>query len=371
MKTINYVLILVLFLMVISCDNKTHYNTLVKINTDGTCYREFTESADSSFMVGDTTHNRFPVVIDSTWKVSWTYSPESAIRKYNANWPLKQWVWDKDTSKHLSLEVKVRKDYRSVEAMSKTFKYDRLQWSGIKPKIKLEKKFRWFFTFYRYSETYPKYNKLNRVPVDSFLTKDDIRMFMGDNPKFSKELNGREIRDLLNEIDTKSNLWLNQNFFEEYYRIIQKDLHLIKGLEIDSARFALYKDSVLKSMKDPFEREPRKFLQVLDNYYKVKSFNALPDTSKPFHELKMFEENILLPFTANLNYNLIIPGKIIDGGPRPAKGDTAVWYVDAYRFYLSDYTIYAESRVTNMWAFIISGIFIVGVVLSFFIKRKS
>lgn len=371
MKTIKYVLILLSFLMILSCkENRRHYETIVKINPDGSCYREFTENADSSFMVGDTTHNPFPVMIDSTWKVSWTYSPEAAIRKYNTNWPLKQWVWEKDTSKHLNLEVKLRRDYPSVEVMANTFKYNHCEWYGIKPKIKIEKKFRWFFTFYKYSETYPKFNKFNRVPIDSFLKKDEISMYLGDNPKFPKELNGREIKDLLNDIDTRSNLWLNQSFFEEYYRITKKNLHLIKGFKMDSVKFANFKDSVAKSMKEPFDRDSRKFLKVLDNYYKVKIFSTLPDSNRLFQELELFKNNFELPFTATLSLNLVMPGKMINAGQRPTKGDTAIWNVDVYRFYLSDYTVYAESRVTNVWTFIVSGIFIIGVVLSFFVKRK-
>jgi hypothetical protein len=371
MKKINGLLIIISLLLVVACDHKTHYKSVVKILPDGSCYREFADAVDSAFMVGDTANSPFPVILDSAWKVSWTYSASSPARKYNTNWPLKQWVWDKDTSKHLELEAKIRRDYPSVEAMSKTFTFERLHWKGVTPRIKFEKKFRWFFTFYSYSETYPQYHSLKRVPIEKFLTRDEINMYLGDNPKFPYGLNGQEIRDILNGIDAKVEDWLNKTFFEEYYGIIKKDLPYIKGLKIDSIRFSVYKDSVYKSIKDTFDKEPGKFLKNLDNYYKVKVFAALPDSSVPYKDLKRFKDSFEYPFTVKLDYNLILPGKLIDASSKQTHGDTTTLNVNLERFYFKDYTIRAESRVANIWAFVISGVFIIGVVLSFFIKRKA
>lgn len=371
MKKINGLLMIISLLMIVACDHKTHYKTVVKILPDGSCYREFTDDVDSAFMIGDTTHSPFPVALDSTWKVSWTYSDPFSLRKYNMNWPLKQWTWDKDTSKHLELEVKIRKDYFSVDAMSKSFKYGRLHWLGITPNIKFEKKFRWFFTFYSYSETYPIYNSLKSIPIQKYMTSEEINMYLEDNPKFPNGLNGREILEILNGLESKSKQWINHTFFEEYYRIIRKHLSFIKGLKIDSVRFSVFKDSVFKAVIDTFDREPRAFLKNLDNFYKVKEFSALPDSSIPYQKMVAFKNYFENPFTVKLNYNLILPGKLTDASSKETHGDTIAWNVDLYRFYFKDYTMYAKSRVANVWAFIVTGMFILGIVSSFFIRRKS
>ena len=40
----------------------------------------------------------------------------------------------------------------------------------IKPVVSLKKKFRWFYTYYEYSEVYPMTFPFQKIPVDSFLT---------------------------------------------------------------------------------------------------------------------------------------------------------------------------------------------------------
>ena len=368
MKKLTEILLALSFLFIVACNHKKSYETVTRIFPDGSCYREFSGVGDSLFMVGKMLgSNLFPIIIDSTWKISWTYSAPTCNRIYSDKWPLKQWNWDKDTSKHLSLDVIALKMYPNVEAMAKTFRFNHSNWDSIVPKAKLEKRFKWFFTFYKYYEIYPKYNPLKGISIDSFLTKNEIMLYTSDNPKFSPELNGIEIRDLLNTIEERKEAWLNVSFFWEYYRITQKNFPSTKGIPVDTILEA-FKDSIFKN---DFKREPRYFMCCMDNYFKTGEFSALSDSSSAMMELKIFKENFEKPFSEFLNYNLIMPGKLVETNAKQTHGDTLSWKVDAYRFFFNDYEIRAESRVANIWAFIVSGLFILGVALSFFIKRKG
>jgi len=73
MKAILKNLIFFFVLCLASCNNST--DMLTVISADGSCYREFYEFADSSFLAGDLSekHNPFPVLVDSTWEFSWKY----------------------------------------------------------------------------------------------------------------------------------------------------------------------------------------------------------------------------------------------------------------------------------------------------------
>lgn len=352
-------------LLFTACSEKRSDIVVTKIFADGSCYREFSGTADSSFMVGITEKNNpFPVILDSTWRILWSYERPSVNRTYSNKWPLKQWVWEKDTSKHLTLNVIARKVYPSVDSMSKSFRYS-TTWDSIIPKASLEKHFRWFFTFYKFQEIYPKYDKLKAFPIDSFLKKDEVLLYTSDAPKFSPEMNGKEIRELLDDIEQRKELWLNFNYFGEYYRILQHDFPFTRSVSVYKVLETL-KDSLLK---DDAKHEPRYFLQCMSNYFK--GYNFLATDSSTLVHMLLFKENFEKPFSKSQYYNLIMPGKVIETNARLIHGDTLRWKVDAYRFYFNDYEIKAESRITNIWAFVVSVIFVAGVILSFFIKRKS
>ncbi len=51
----------------------------------------------------------------------------------------------------------------------------------IKPDISLKKKFRWFYTYYEYSEIYPMTFPFQKIPVDSFLTGLEQSVIMDDD----------------------------------------------------------------------------------------------------------------------------------------------------------------------------------------------
>lgn len=369
MKNLIPFLFLVTNVLITSCNNNNNYNSTTKIFPDGSCSRELSSfMVDSAFMVGDTSKNPFPMKLDSSWKISWTYSPKSGIRIYSNNWPLKQWNWDKDTSKRLTLSLIAKKQYPNVEEMAKTFRYDHSDWNTIIPKISFEKKFRFFFTFYTYKEVYPKYNPLKLVPVEKYLTTDEIKMLYADNPKFAPELNGAEIKEILDGIDKKKEEWLNRSLFEEMYRTIPKYLRFLKNSGIDSSRLMLAKDSVYtlmteKGLKDDLSK-------ALNKHFKTTEFTKLDTLKGNKKEDDRVLDLVIKPFSTHLSYHLLMPGKILQTSSKQSHGDTLTWNVEPYRFFFSDYELMAESKVANTWAFVVSAIFLIIVAVSFFIKRK-
>jgi CheY-specific phosphatase CheX len=75
-------------------------------------------------------------------------------------------------------------------------------------------------------------------------------------------------------------------------------------------------------------------------------------------------------FGMELTYNLSMPGKIIDSNTPVIHGDTLTWKVDAYRFFFTDYTLHTKSRKPNIWAFGLTGLLILLITGSFWIKKK-
>ena len=57
-------------------------------------------------------------------------------------------------------------------------------------------------------------------------------------------------------------------------------------------------------------------------------------------------------------YNLNMPGILLDTNADFIKGNSMNWDIEPTEIFITDKTCYAESRVVNIWAFVISAVFI-------------
>jgi hypothetical protein len=370
-----YIIFAVAVLLFGSCE-KAEYNMYTKINTDGSCYREICTTADSVFMVGDTVKcNPLPILLDKYWIISWQYiTPE-----VHTNWPVKNWRND-TIKKDEKVSITVGRNYNSVEEMGSNFRFNNISWGKLNIKYNFEKKFRWFYTYYCYSEVYPEINKFKKIPLSKYLSNEEVEIYFKGNTFFLEGLNGEEMLDRLKNISKSVNIWLNRNLYEESYQILSNNLNLLENYSVSKTRFLSIKDSVYNTYicKVLNKEEPVEFgseldpIKALDYYLKTNAFSKMESKNdtflkNEFEHIDLFTEY----FNKELNYSLEMPGKIINTNSKIYDGNKIIWKIDAYRFAVSDYKIYADSRKANVWAFIVSGIVLVLALFSIFWRNKQ
>jgi hypothetical protein len=371
---------------VVSCTQPSDMLTVIKPN--GSCYREFTASANPQFLFGDTTAkmNPFPVEIDSTWKVSWKYKNS----KLRTDFPISKAAYDSiiknlsqtkeikiqnATSENasVSLTVFARKSYKSVDEMATKFKLKRShEWSNMKVKYSLEKKFRWFYTYYTYREIYPKIMKDFEIPIEKYMTKDEAQFWFTGNPNIVEGMNGVEIREYIGEIEDNYNKWFGQNAWDAEYKILINNYTQIINKPVTKERLKLLKDTIFKSNTKEFPDFNME--KILNNYFKTEAFSTLwKGENSP---MKKFEDDFnnqgfIKYVNKSFTYKLIMPGKVIPPNNAVIHGDTLVWKLTAYRMIPGNYAIDAQSRKANIWAFILTGIIMIVAIGSFFWKPKK
>lgn len=364
MKALNYLIVIAVVVGLYSCKNGGNPKFITQINADGTCSKTIETTGDSAFMVGDTSKNPFDIDLDSTWEISWKYkTPE-----YSTNWPLKSWTWD-TTSKE-PLNVRAVRKYKSVEEMAASFKLSKKhEWRNITPAYSLNKKFRWFYTYYTYTELYPKLKTLDRIPFDKYLTKQEAEFWFNGNLDLIKGMNGIEIKDEAEKVEGKFNLWFGHNLIDLEYDIFIEKFDSIKGLEIDKQKFISSKDAVIQSCLDNISKEDE--LEVyLDKYFKTKAFSNYTEKQGIIKEsTEKILGGFINYFDSSIDYNLLMPGKIIKTENLVNHGDTLSINLTAYRMVYSDFKISATSRKPNIWAFIVSGLIVLLAVGSMFVKK--
>ena len=367
-----------------SCINPDHMLTV--INSDGSCYRIFSSNAGQDFMIGKdlANQNTVPISIDSTWKITWKLDDSTQI---HTNFPLRQSEYDSiaagmpskmDPGTHKiqlinpTFQLTFRRDYKSVAEMANTFKLSESHaWSKMKVKYSLEKKFRWFYTYYTYKETYPKIKTNFKTPIDSFMTKDEATYWFTGSPNIYKGMNGVEIREAIGSLEDKYNHWFNKNMWDMQYDLLLKNYDLMTAPPVSKDSLSLCKDKIfddkVNSNKD-YNME-----KILNKYFKTKAFSIFWTNKES--ALKKFEDNFeklefVSYFGKEFDYNLCMPGRIIPKENVVMQGDTLNFRLTAYRMVYNDYVIEAESSKANVWAFIVSGLILALAIGSFWYKPK-
>jgi hypothetical protein len=159
--------------------------------------------------------------------------------------------------------------------------------------------------------------------------------------------------------------------YERYFNIHTK-LITEAGLEqrwIDT--LARHKESVFESLnKDIFQSE--------DFMFKVMDSLGVPFPAEKmrsrFNELYHLEDakNVFSNTASEGKYTHVInmPWQIVRTNADSISGNRLQWNPSSMKFILNDYTMYAESRKANYWAFIVSTVVVVFTLYLFITKKK-
>jgi len=380
MKSIIKFIFYFLILLFVSCIQPIDMVTV--INPNGSCYREFTDNADSAFLMGNLSpeHNPFPCVIDSTWEIKWSFR-NSGLR---TDFPLTNAVYDsirEIVSKSVKLNnqkskedilVRVRRNYKSVVEMDNAFKFKKTnEWSKMKVTHSLDKKCMWFFTYYTYREKYSKIETGLELPVENYMTRNESLYWFTGKPNILDGMNGIEAKEYIVKIEEKYNKWLIQNWWNIEYKVLLTNYNLLSKPPVSKDQLKALRDTIFNSIvsfNSDFEME-----KTLNEYFKTKAFSEL--WNKKNSPMKISEDSISKKFTfffyPSLNYKLVMPGKIIRSDNGVNQGDTLVWKLSSYRMIPSCYTIEAESRFVNIWSFVMTGIILIYGIGCLFWKTKK
>ncbi len=305
-KKLKYTLFVFLLLFTSSCKE---YKVVTIIRPDGTCERIVVTKSKKG--KGEFKKRAVSINIDDTWK---TYEekiePDSIIGLASKQF---------DSVAELNEELKV---------ISK-FRVD----------VKLEKEFRWFYSYLTYSEIYSAMNPFNNIPIDEFLSKEELN-----------ELKNGNIEDSL-----KSRLedYLSQNMYEYFFESLDSVVNK-KGLhEIDVSK--------LRADMVEFEKMANKDGNFTDNFMKYAE-NLL--NTKQIWELEqsisVIEERIInkldLIYEGDYTNEVIMPGLLINTNADNIEGNKVTWNFNADRFTFIDYEMVVNSRVVNVWAMIVTGL---------------
>jgi hypothetical protein len=355
-KIIHAATTLVMIFILTGCDRKVTIESTV--HPDGTLDRNIVlTEVDSS----ELNHNMFGIQSSNGWKVQvkpYIERPDDRVEK-------------KDTS--TKYVITFGKHFSSVAQANVEF--DKAGDSLFRIRSAFNRKFRWFYTYLEFSDTYRAINRFHQVKMEDFFTKEDFD-FIARMPAEGKAITKAD-SVYLDHLNKKIfDHFAMQAIYEEHFNLM---LSVMRKAGIDKKYVDVYLKqkgymfSILtKKENDNVFSEDAFMHQVMDSLNVDFPMDKITgDYRRSTKEIKtridfMSEAGFATKYT----HIIKMPWDVIETNADSVKGNTLFFQPSPIKFMLKDYTMYATSRDLNYWAVLLSGL-LIGVTIVAFVKKRS
>ena len=341
MKTNKIIIAIIIGFVLTSCFSEK-YRIITRVHRDGSCWREIQTIADSMAFL-------FPYDLSSGWEISQTDT-----------------VVDEYLSPKNKKIIMVGKKFNSVDELSEGLHSDKI---FPVAKESLKKRFRWFYTYYAFTAVYPEITDKGQVPLENYLNKAEQKFYLQGDMSAYRGMAGWELKEALNDIDDRFMEWYNRSMYGESLDIIMHYAGADFHSKLSAVKDTLYSINK-KQMSEP--TGVKEVCLILDKYLVTDRFSNLYAENEQAMDSLLEERTKVTDELLNfdLQYELTLPGKIIATNTPLQNEGTLVWGIHLFRFLADDYTLTAESRTVNGWAFAITLLLIVFAVYCFCKSNK-
>ena len=378
MKTNRFfVIVAAAVLLMTSCINRDEH-MLTIINEDGTCSREMTFHPDQETVMAPVNE---PIQSNGLhfgpdWERTWSTKGDSvrhACPMTQEQWDSLMSVWSEQEEPQTGL-MHVKRQYQNVSEMSDSL--TQAVRHLFKATASLDKHFKWFYTDYTYKETFAITNieQIFSVPLDRFVSADTASYWFTGEPNLAAGLTGAEQKEMLDEIETRISQWFCACTMSNIYAHVWKNYDEVKNPPVSEEQFWALKDSVVMS---PAVRNINLFgnisqvSNILKDFYQSDAYTPLfSDSTRWERLLEIKYENYENLVTMKPMLEYVMPGKVIDAGNGVVEGNVVRYKFSGERLIPHPYDVDITSRVTNVWAFIVTFLVIILAVGSFFYIQK-
>jgi len=318
-----------------SCE-KAEINTV--INEDGSCTREFVVDPESS--------SERKMVYEKLGLENCFSSQEG-------------WV-----------DLRRSQDYASVNEMCADWSSHTPLLASLSSEGKLAKTFKWFYTYYTFSETFhiPDTIACFRCPF----SEEEASFWATGKPNIIEGECGFLAAEILSDLKRKDDRWLNTCIFNMLLDVVERHYDELDNPKVSLEEFHAKRKDILVM----FEASNYEFDAIgkyLQSYFEDDMFRKALDWERPEYpivsEMHEVVEKAELLGRREYTYSLRMPGKIIDFNTGSCEDNVFKCWVGVGRM-APDMRIVVISRKANIWAFVLAGLVLVAAVASFFVRRR-
>ena len=281
-----------------------------------------------------------------------------------------------------SLEINVKGDttwikraeklFKTADEINQTYQSDSGANKDISRRVIFTKKFRWFTTIYRFSEMIDK-DLIDGYPIANFLNREELMIFYSPESIKAVHQSGPDslkYRAVEDKISKMVDRWMSRSLISE---CIGEFTNLIKGKagnEITKEMLKDKEDEIVRLL----ETSQNKFDSLWSNGILLKEFigeaNARKYKSEADSAISVVNSKIYWNFK-EYSIKILMPGRLIGTNGFADNCNVLLWPVKSDFFLTENYEMWAESRMPNIWTWIVSGLFLVFVITGAILKKKK
>lgn len=333
------------FLFALSCNEPRTIVTNI-VYKDGSVRRKIEmKSSENKFVVSD-----LQVPFDSTWTIK---DSLEISEKGDTTWVRR-----------------AEKLFTGVDEINKLYRADSGANKSIERNAGYSKRFKWFNTEYTFTETAGKTMKFG-FPASDFLSREELRWFYSPDDILAEKENGTDslkYRAYGDTIDKKIEKWMIKSLRSEW---IHEFAALISGMPnsmpVDS--LIAREDEIGKMVGqsgDDFDSlwSNGIIIRELLGEENAFRFKTEADSAANIAFSRLFTD------FSDYTVRVIMPGRLTGTNGFADSAGIIRWPVKSEYFLTGEYVMEAKSRTMNLWAWIVSGLFLVFVFSGIVIREK-
>jgi len=356
-----------IMMLLFSCGYETHVINMV--HADGSVTRRvIMKGSEPEF---DPEQYRVPV--DTTWQIEISADTSG----------------DSDSEWILTAE----KHFAGVEEINEGYRADSGVNRDLKRSAEFSRRFRWFTTTFRFSETVRPILTVSS-PLSEFLDEEELAFLYMPEKVREGLLNGRDsamYRELEKRTDSIGEIWMWTSFVRQWTEIFydrfgeDPDLRISRE-EMHSMEGRLLEQIIADSNSEPEEGEVAGEVNGEEEDDELARI-LIPVAGEAFYREFRSEvdsagsvlEKMIEPFISTAGYTIEIrmPGKVVASNGYAGTGAETggdkylLWSVSGEYFLAEPYEMWAESQVSNYWTWIVTALFVLFVIAGLVLRRRK
>jgi hypothetical protein len=327
-----------ILVMIVSCDEPETVVTDV-VHPDGSVTRKIEmRNMENKFKIKD-----IQVPFDSTWTVRDSLEID---KKGDTTWI-----------------KRAEKLFLNADELNKAYKADSGNNREISRRAEFRKKFKWFNTEYKFAEIIDK-ELPNNYLITEFLNPEELKWLYSPDDFRHEKLSGPDslkYKAFNDTVSKKNDRWQLKCLASEWITSFVKLTERKAGNDLTVESLKKHEDDLVKLA----EINDEKFDSLWNNGIILKEFlgeaNALKFKTEADSAANLASERVFISFH-NYSVRIVMPGKLTGTNGFIDSTGIMLWPVCSEYFLTQPYEMWAESKTSNKWTWIVSGIFILFVI---------
>ncbi len=273
------------------------------------------------------------------------------------------WTVVVDSGGTRNRKMTLQRDFEDAESASKALAGVPMERRGIS--IRLEKKFRWFTTLFRYEEAWEQAYLFTKIPMSEYFSPEEISMLRAGELKENDSLMTGGQKRHAADLEKRGEEWFNRNSFEEVLAAFLDGVRRIDDPRLTTGEVEAAKETLYAAMKGHFKTpltESGPIVEVIKSVLKSPAVPRALDAARP--EIERYDravdymERVQVP---GQTLGVVMPGIITNTNGSSVEGNTVTWKDFKDNAFYEGFTMWAESRMVNWWAVVVAAVVLLGI----------